>query len=53
METQYSKLIDLWNVLSYEEQIHMWKYAVLDVVGGAYVNINCYCTKPISQWYIS
>jgi len=50
METQYSKLIDLWNVLSYEEQIHMWKYAVLDVVGGAYVNINCYCTKPISQW---
>jgi len=50
MENQYSRLIDLWNVLSYEEQIHMWKYAVLDVVGGAYVNINCYCTKPISQW---
>ncbi|ORX49265.1 hypothetical protein BCR36DRAFT_370838 [Piromyces finnis] len=50
MENNYSKVIDLWNALTYEEQINMWKYAVLDVIGGAYVNINCYCTKPIDEW---
>jgi len=50
MENEYSKLVDLWNVLDYDEKIHMWKYAVLDKVGGAYINANCYCTKPIDEW---
>jgi len=50
MENEYTKLIDLWNVLDYDEKIHMWKYAILDKVGGAYINSNCFCTKPIDEW---
>jgi len=49
METYYTRLYDLWAALNYEEKIHMWKYAVLETVGGAYVNTNCICMKPLNQ----
>jgi len=50
MEQKYSKVINLWNALNYDEKIHMWKYALLAVEGGAIVSDNSYCIKPISQW---
>ncbi|ORX75544.1 hypothetical protein BCR32DRAFT_296840 [Anaeromyces robustus] len=50
METHHSKVIDLWNVLEFEEKIHMWKYAILETFGGVYADADCYCVKPINQW---
>jgi len=50
METYHTKVIDLWNVLEFEEKIHMWKYAILETFGGVYADANCYCAKPINQW---
>jgi len=50
METYHAKVIDLWNVLDFEEKIEMWKYAVLETFGGVYADANCFCVKPINQW---
>jgi len=50
MQTYHSKVIDLWNVLDFEEKIEMWKYAVLETFGGVYADANCFCVKPINQW---
>ncbi|KAG4084635.1 hypothetical protein H8356DRAFT_1318069 [Neocallimastix lanati (nom. inval.)] len=50
METHHAKVIDLWNVLDFNEKINMWKYAVLETYGGVYADANCFCVKPINQW---
>jgi len=53
MENEYSKLVDLWNVLDYDEKIFILKNAVFDKIGGVYINAFFYFIKTIDEWYFS